>query len=328
MPPSSGDTDAEGAVQLDLLLATEGSPEYPSVAAQLKLTAQLGGLRVHLAADSLSAVGELIVRCRGLIDRAAAAVARSAESPRTPKPAPSAAAALGAASGASTEPRASSRASAPAVASGLLDEKPLWSRDNARDDATLAAPAAADARDDASAAAHAASAVASAKPVLAIEAYVGYLYVVLHEEPPAHIAGLGPMGAALGAAVAGLADLKLERLEATLLLELDTMQIDAHVHGLGLTVRDLTADEIKSVNRRFRRAGQGIQSGVVVTQVENGSRAETAEFTQGDVIFSVGDRALRDAKSFDALAPRFDFKGGVNFGVIRGTQKGTITVQD
>jgi hypothetical protein len=46
------------------------------------------------------------------------------------------------------------------------------------------------------------------------------------------------MGAALGAAVAGLADLKLERLEATLLLDLDTMQIDAHVHGLGLTVRD------------------------------------------------------------------------------------------
>ena len=101
-----------------------------------------------------------------------------------------------------------------------------------------------------------------------------------------------------------------------------------YIGDLGLTVRDLTADEIKSVNRRFRRAGQGIQSGVVVTQVESGSRAETAEFTQGDVIFSVGDRALRDAKSFDALAPRFDFKGGVNFGVIRGTQKGTITVQD
>ena len=255
MPPSSGDTDAEGAVQLDLLLATEGSPEYPSVAAQLKLTAQLGGLRVHLAADSLSAVGELIVRCRGLIDRAAAAVARSAESPRTPKPAPSVAAALGAASGASTEPRAS----APAVASGLLDEKPLWSRDNARDDATLAAPAAADARDDASAAAHAASAVASAKPVLAIEAYVGYLYVVLHEEPPAHIAGLGPMGAALGAAVAGLADLKLERLEATLLLDLDTMQIDAHVHGLGLTVRDgLGKAPLVVISTLHKGAGSGV----------------------------------------------------------------------
>jgi len=256
VPPSSGDTDAEGAVQLDLLLATEGSPEYPSVAAQLKLTAQLGGLRVHLAADSLSAVGELIVRCRGLIDRAAAAVARSAESPRTPKPAPSVAAALGAASGASTEPRAS----APAVASGLLDEKPLRSRDNARDDATLAAPAAADARDDASAAAHAASAVASAKPVLAIEAYVGYLYVVLHEEPPAHIAGLGPMGAALGAAVAGLADLKLERLEATLLLDLDTMQIDAHVHGLGLTVRDGLGKAplvvISTLHKGVRAAGE------------------------------------------------------------------------
>ena len=198
MPPSSGDTDAEGAVQLDLLLATEGSPEYPSVAAQLKLTALLGGLRVHLASESLSAVGELIVRTRGLVDRAAAAVARSAESPRTPKPAPSVATAPGAVSGASAEPRASapavategtvmgavSGASAPAVASGLSDEKPLWSRDDARDDATLAAPAAE--VEVASAAAHAASAAASAKPVLAIEAYVGYLYVVLHEEAALH----------------------------------------------------------------------------------------------------------------------------------------------
>jgi hypothetical protein len=171
-----------------------------------------------------------------------------------------------------------------------LDEKPLRSRDDARDDASLAAPAAADARDDASAAAHAASAVASAKPVLAIEAYVGYLYVVLHEEPPAHIAGLGPMGAALGAAVAGLADLKLERLEATLLLELDTMQIDAHVHGLGLTVRDGLGKAplvvISTLHKGVRAAGEAANPSpppreVSLTLASLADLSDTAEHRDG-----------------------------------------------
>lgn len=99
-----------------------------------------------------------------------------------------------------------------------------------------------------------------------------------------------------------------------------------YIADIGITVKDLTTQEIRAINAASRRTA--IRSGVVVVQVEGGSRAEGAEFQPGDKIISVDEQAVTSAADLAKLAPSFDFNRGVNIGVVRGRQRGSISIQD
>ena len=205
------------------------SARYEHSAAQLSLAAQLGGLRAHLSSDALKAVGELLVSTHYRVSRAAAAVQPP---PRTATAASAAEASLRPAVGFQVgAPDAyasqSSSATLPALPDSALPAAP----------SLVAASTSLGTADEAAGSTTAAAAAPLAKSLLSIEAHFGHLVVVLHEEAPPHVSGLGLLGAA-SAAAAGLADLRLDSLRATFALGLDTMQIDARVVGLGLTARD------------------------------------------------------------------------------------------
>jgi serine protease Do len=111
--------------------------------------------------------------------------------------------------------------------------------------------------------------------------------------------------------------------------DLNAAMGNTDIPQLGARVKTVTRD----LAQQFR---QPRLKGVIVMEVDDGSRAANSDLQPGDVIVGyrqgTAERQINSAEDFAALAARADFKSGVQLNVIRNTngflQRGYLIVQD
>lgn len=73
--------------------------------------------------------------------------------------------------------------------------------------------------------------------------------------------------------------------------------------------------------------GATYTTGVYVTSVNHNSNAAKAGFIAGDIIYAINDEEVTSTTEVKALISKFKVGDKVEFGVYRGNQKGTITME-
>ncbi len=87
---------------------------------------------------------------------------------------------------------------------------------------------------------------------------------------------------------------------------------------LGVTVRDLTADDLKSAS--------GVTNGVRIEDVDRAGAAAKAGVQEGDVVAEFDGERVRSARQFSRLVQETPDGQTVKMGIVRGGQKQTIDV--
>ena len=188
---------ADAAVELSILVASQGSPSFDASSAQICMRAFLGDVHLHLCGTALHAIGSLTLRTHYQLSQAMSAVQK-----------------------AHTVPTAQwSAQKADSHAAALQTVEPIAplsaiSAENRGDDQVGGRDGAAD------------------RPLLRIDAVADRLVVLLHEAAASDASGQDYANAS------ALANVRLEQLDSTLSVGIDSMQLTASLRGLGLAAND------------------------------------------------------------------------------------------